>query len=767
MYEKLPQMLKERYRFCLWKYESRGGKRTKVPYTINGRRADTGNQSCFTDYRKAAELRSGYDGIGVGVFDDLAAIDIDDCVSNGVLSELARDIVETIDSYTELSPSGRGVRILCRASGVTYDTKRFFINNRSLHLEIYVAGVTTKFVTITGDCIRLRGLEERSAQLMTVLETYMTRPQAERSKQTGTVPGSCLSDDEVLGKAMASRQGPKFNRLWNGDTTGYPSHSEADLALLTILAFWCGGDRDQMDRLFAQSGLMREKWNRGDYREHSLELAISGTSEFFKPLRVDTAQEDFESNKWVSTLEDLDAIHNPRYSDQDIGAGRLFADVFRDKARFIPERKKWAVYDGKRWVIDIAGLLITEPGKDLSDALMLYVTTLHSEKDREILLKWCRKWVQRRYRDIYIKEAQSVYQLPASQLDQDPYLFNCNNCTIDLRSRTVYAHRAEDFITKISPADYDPTAVSARWTAFIDEIMSANADKADFLQRALAYGLSGDTRYECMFILYGETTRNGKGTLMESVLRVMGDYGITVRPETIAQKRNANSHSPSEDVARLVGVRFANISEPSRGLVLDAAQVKSMTGNDTLNARYLNENSFDFSPQFKLYINTNYLPVVSDMTLFTGGRIVIIPFDRHFEEGEQDRSLKTTFSESETQSAILNWLLDGCEQLQKHGMTQPTSVREATAAYYHDSDKTHQFADDMLIADVNAEERTSAVYDAYRQWCMSNGCCVENSRNFNAELRKFANVVRKRPQKGGEKTTLLMGYRLRSDFLTE
>lgn len=96
MYEKLPQMLKERYRFCLWKYESRGGKRTKVPYTINGRRADTGNQSCFTDYRKAAELRSGYDGIGVGVFDDLAAIDIDDCVSNGVLSELARDIVETI-----------------------------------------------------------------------------------------------------------------------------------------------------------------------------------------------------------------------------------------------------------------------------------------------------------------------------------------------------------------------------------------------------------------------------------------------------------------------------------------------------------------------------------------------------------------------------------------------------------------------------------------------------------------------------------------------
>ena len=94
---------------------------------------------------------------------------------------------------------------------------------------------------------------------------------------------------------------------------------------------------------------------------------------------------------------------------------------------------------------------------------------------------------------------------------------------------------------------------------------------------------------------------------MESVLSVMGDYGRAVRPETIALKSNNNSSNPTEDIARLAGIRFANISEPSRGLFLNAAQVKNMTGNDTLNARFLHENSFDFKPQFKLYVNTNYL----------------------------------------------------------------------------------------------------------------------------------------------------------------
>lgn len=290
--------------------------------------------------------------------------------------------------------------------------------------------------------------------------------------------------------------------------------------------------------------------------------------------------------------------------------------------------------------------------------------------------------------------------------------------------------------------------------------MSGDTEKAKYLQKALGYAITGDTRYECMFFFYGETTRNGKGTLMESILHVMGDYGISVRPETIALKTTVNSQNPTEDIARLAGIRFANISEPQRGLLINAAQVKSMTGNDTLNARFLHENSFDFRPQFKLYVNTNYLPVITDMTLFTSGRILIVPFDRHFEEWEQDKQLKDLFNKPETQSAILNWLIEGYRLLQDEGFMAPDSVRDATASYFHDSDKIAQFADDRLIECAGEEVRTSAVYEAYKGWCYDNGCLCENSRNFNQELRKFGTVVRRRPKDGGEKTTLLIGYKL-------
>ncbi len=137
MYEKLPQELKERGAFCLWKYEERDGSRTKVPYQTNGLRADSSNKVTFTDYAIAVRHRAAYDGIGIGVFGDIYAIDIDSCVENGVLSDMAKDIITRMNTYTEYSPSGTGVRILFKASLPAYDKDRYCINNRRIKLEVY------------------------------------------------------------------------------------------------------------------------------------------------------------------------------------------------------------------------------------------------------------------------------------------------------------------------------------------------------------------------------------------------------------------------------------------------------------------------------------------------------------------------------------------------------------------------------------------------------------------------------------------------------
>ena len=780
-YRNIPEELKQNGLFCVWRREKRKGNMTKVPYQRNGYGASTTERRHFCGFEEAVRLSKKYDGIGIGVFDGYSAVDIDHCVKNGKLSEMALEIINTMNSYTEYSPSGEGVRIIFKASPFDYDKEKYYINNRKIRLEVYVSGCTNKFVTLTGNVIRNVPVAERTAEIRRVLESYMLRPQRvnQQPEELCSQIGSLLSDNEVLEKAMVSKNSAKFGALWNGDFLG-KSHSEADLALCSMLAFWCGGDTAQMDRLFRKSAQYRQKWERDDYREETLRKAVNGCTEFYSPTgcpgsqcgfgeigltkrRANAASERGSDGiaQIEQSLRELDAAS--RCPQTDIGAGRLFADCFKGSLRYVRERKSWFFYENGVWSEDVGSLIAMEKLKELADALMHYALTIQDERVRKEFIRFCTRWQARHNREVFLKDAQSVHPISASVFDVDPYVFNCKNGTLRLDTMTFSPHDPDDFLTKISDVTYDPEARCERFERFIGEI-TEDVQKARFLQKALGYGLSGDTQFECMFIMYGATTRNGKGTLCESVLKVLGKYGCTSRPETLSVKINPNSTAPSEDIARLAGIRFVNISEPGKGLVLNAAQVKTMTGNDTINARFLRENSFDYKPQFKLYVNTNYLPTVTDMTLFSGGRVMIIPFDRHFDEGEQDRTLKREFAKPENRSAILNWLIEGYCLLQKEGLEQPEAVQKATEGYRDESDKIKCFADDCLVQDDTQEVRTSSVYQRYKDWCYDSGQHCENMRNFNQALRTFAEIKRKRPKNGGAPSTFLMGYRLITDF---
>lgn len=475
-----------------------------------------------------------------------------------------------------------------------------------------------------------------------------------------------------------------------------------------------------------------------------------------------------EYNAKSSVREFLEAVRpekNPLYEWNDIGASQLFADCFESTARYVPERKCWYIYKDGIWTDDVGGLKVMELCKELANELVRYALSITDERHRQDYLKHCTKWHNRHVREVFLKDAQSVHPISMGEFDADPYVFNCKNGTLHLDTMEFTPHCPGDKLTKMSGVNYDPKVRCDRFLQFVDEISSGDKAKAKFLQKMLGYGISGDTRHECFFILYGATTRNGKGTLCESVLKVLGSYGCTARPETISVKPATNSQNPSEDIARLAGIRFANISEPGRGLQLNAAQIKSMTGNDTINARFLHENSFDFKPQFKLYINTNYLPVTNDMTLFSSGRVIIIPFDRHFDESEQDKTLKKLFARSKNQSAILNWLVEGYRMLITEGLQMPESVSVATSEYRKDSDKVMQFIEEQLEKSGNAEIRTSTVYEKYKTWCEQNGYYAESSRNFNQALRGFTSIVRKRPADGSCVTTMLIGYKIHNEAL--
>ncbi len=289
----LPEYLKENGRFCLWKYEVRGGKPTKPPYNPRTLQyGDSSDPEAFADLKTAEAAAAGFDGLGVGMFGDLAGIDIDHCIQDGELSEMAADIVLTMDAYTEISPSGEGIRILFLAPGLEYDRSAYYLKNSAAGLEIYLAGMTNRYLTVTGNVFSSAGIEDRGDRLQTVLDRYMRREKEQAPDYQPAGAPLELEDEDIVERAMNARNGWKFARLWNGDISGYVSHSEADQALCNLLAFWTDRDAPRIDRLYRQSGLYQHegrarKWDtkRGGatYGEMTIANAIDGCPEGYRP----------------------------------------------------------------------------------------------------------------------------------------------------------------------------------------------------------------------------------------------------------------------------------------------------------------------------------------------------------------------------------------------------------------------------------------------------------------------------------------------------
>jgi primase-polymerase (primpol)-like protein len=277
--------IKDLRQWLCWRIEERNGELTKVPYTPRtGQRADSTAPDTWGGYDEAASACKDHSYAGVGfVFtpeDDLCGVDLDKCLDpeTGEIEGWARAVIEELDSYTEISPSGKGLHVLVRA---TLPEGR----NRKGRFEAYDRG---RYFTVTGK--HLAGTPQTIEVRQEALQSVVRRVFGEESANGHTKPVAAaepvdngLSDSEVIQKALAASNGARFSRLWNGDTSGYGSPSEVDLALCGMLAFWTGGDATRIDTLFRQSGLYRKKWERNDYRNRTIREALSGKTEFYEP----------------------------------------------------------------------------------------------------------------------------------------------------------------------------------------------------------------------------------------------------------------------------------------------------------------------------------------------------------------------------------------------------------------------------------------------------------------------------------------------------
>lgn len=440
----------------------------------------------------------------------------------------------------------------------------------------------------------------------------------------------------------------------------------------------------------------------------------------------------------MERVEALDPENNPNYLGDDKGNGALFADVTSDYARFNADAKLWNVYDGIKWADDKENLRVEGIAQKI--ATVLYSMSINNTNDK--FVKACTALGRYSVRNTMIKEARNFHAITAQDLDKDKYLLNVQNGTIELKTITFREHCAEDLLSCVANVNYDPEADCPRFKAFIAQITSVpddnggyteDPDKAEFLQRILGYSMLGDCKEDEFYILYGATTRNGKSTLLDVIGDILGDYAEMVEPDALSQGRVKTAND--EQTADLKGKRFAHVEEPSKNMTFDIGLIKKLTGRSKLSASKKYQNRFTFFPEFKLFLATNFLPTVLDDTLFKSGRVKVVTFERHFEEWEQDKDLRSTLVGEEA-SGILNWLLEGLRHYYDKETTPPASVIKATSKYQEVSDRLANFLDECTVEDKEHDVTAKDLYARYQDWCRESGYSAEGKLKFIDGLKR-------------------------------
>jgi putative DNA primase/helicase len=405
-----------------------------------------------------------------------------------------------------------------------------------------------------------------------------------------------------------------------------------------------------------------------------------------------------------------------RFALTEYGNAERFVARHGADVRFVHDWNRWLVWDGIRWKPDDTASVM-RLAKETVRAIYAEASRVSDDALRKDTASWARRSETATGLTAMLRLAQSEPGVPVvpDQLDSDRWLLNVPNGTVDLRSGELRPNRRDDLLTKLAPVTFDPQATCPRWEKFLGEVFEPHPDIIPFIQRALGYSLTGDTREECLFLLHG-TGRNGKGVLLRTVALKLGDYAGTADFSTFVAR--SNDAGPRDDVANLRGKRFVSAQESREGAALAESLIKWLTGGDLVRARRLYENSSEFDPTHKLWLASNHKPTIrgTDAAIWT--RIKLIPFDVSF-EGREDRTLKVVLEDE--LPGILAWAVRGCLDWQREGLVFPESVLKATGEYRAESDQTARFMAECCVIGDCAQAKARLLYAAYRRWAEEGG----------------------------------------------
>lgn len=432
----------------------------------------------------------------------------------------------------------------------------------------------------------------------------------------------------------------------------------------------------------------------------------------------------------------------------DLGNAELFALLHADRIRHVRERREWLHWRDGRWRRDTGGEA-ERAAKATARERMRRAIDLPAGDEQRQALKWAlASQSESRIRaTLSLAATEPEIVLGAEEMDADPWLLGCGNGTLDLRTGELREAKPGDLISIGTDVPFDPDAGCPRWLRFLEEVFRGDEELIGFFRRFSGYSLTGDTREHVLVVFHG-LGGNGKTTLIEIEKRMLGQHAVTASFDSFHRARG--DRGPRNDLARLHRARRVVASESGEGRRLDEATVKQLTGGDTVTARFLYGEHFEFKPQFKLVLVTNHRPRVAGDDEAIWRRLRLVPFEECF-TGREDRDLAATL-EAEL-PGILAWAVEGCLEWQRLGLGEAEAVTRATREYREDEDTLGAFLAERCILG-EGEVVTADLREAYEGFCGELGERPLGPRVLGKQL------ARRGVQRGGTGRKHYVGVRL-------
>jgi len=726
--------------------------------------------------------------------DPFTGVDFDHCRNpeNGEIEPEVLEEIRRLDTYAEASPSGTGVHALVEGILPPGGRKK---GNYEMYSEL-------RFFTMTGH--HLEGTPTTIEPRQTALEALHTKvfaPELPKNSNPGPRLNSIpilRTDQEIIEKCKTAKNGDKFSRLMAGDISGHLSHSDADMALCAMLAFYTQ-DPAQIYRIVEGSGLNRKKWGRptagSTYGEITIAKILAKPGEVYqwdrsqatggnrgngtgrvteKPSDKTGAESDSKApgQQPAGGLTEAKLLNFAK--DGEVGDARLFVRLFKDKRCYDHAAAKWYRFNGHYWQPDELNHVL----QDLDALIDLYskqasrqgwekvkatrdgneTAAKQAAAIEGIFLKKISLLQKRSHRKDVIEfsaAGDGSLGITGREWDSNPYLIACPNGVIDLNTGGFRGGRPEDYIKTACPTPWKSLNEPApEWEKFLTETFDRDKELINYNQRLTGYASSGLREERVTPICFG-IGWNGKGTQFEVLGHTLGDLAGPVPAELLVKEGRHHSKSagaPSPEIMMLRGRRLVWASETNQSGRIDSGKLKWLSGGDTMVGREpYGKQIVSFTPTHTLFLMTNYKPKANSDDFALWGRINLIPFELSFVDNpapgtnqrQRDKHLLEKLKKEA--SGILAWIVRGYFAWKKEGLNPPPKVLLATEGYRQEQDSVRGFVAENCITGTDAQVKASDFLREYKIWCEANGIRPEWGNTVGQRMAERFEKTGKRP----------------------